>query len=89
MTVLNSDPMGNYLAEGGGKEVKPIAVSMKNMDVKGDIKHMDYQRIMKLSLENTSLAGAVVSGTMKEWNELWSAYKSAGKTYMGKIVVRP
>ena len=75
MTVLNSDPMGNYLAEEDGKEVRPIAVSMKNMDAEGDIKHMDYQRIMKLSLENATLKGAVVSGTMEEWNKRWSAYK--------------
>ena len=76
MTALNSDSMGNYLAEGDGDDVNPIAITMKNMDVKGDIKHMDYQRIMTLSLDNnTTLNGAVVSGTMEEWNKLWSAYK--------------
>ena len=75
MTVLNSDSMGNFLqAETDGAEVKPIAISMKNMNAKGDIKHMDYQRIMTLSLENTTLHGAVVSGTAKEWKALWSAY---------------
>lgn len=78
MTVLNSDSMGNYLKEGDAddsRQVKPIAVSMKDMDIKGDIKHMDYQRIMTLSLENTTMKGAVVSGTMEEWNKLWTAYK--------------
>jgi len=77
MTVLNSDSMGNFLkAETDGKEVKPIAISMKNMNVKGDIKHMDYQRIMTLSLDNAAtLNGAVVSGTVEEWNNLWSAFK--------------
>ena len=75
MTIINSDRMGNFLkAESDGAEVKPIAVSMKNMEVKGDIKHMDYQRIMTLSLENATLNGAVVSGTMEEWNRLWTAY---------------
>lgn len=60
MTALNSDDSGNYLhEETDGAEIEPIAVSMKNMKVKGDIKHMDYQRIMTLSIENTTLKGAV------------------------------
>jgi hypothetical protein len=75
MTALNSDSMGNFLkAETDGAEVKPIAVSMKNMNVAGDIKHMDYQRIMTLSLENATLKGAVVSGTVEDWNKLWTAF---------------
>jgi len=75
MTVLNSDSMGNFLkAETDGAEVKPVAISMKNMDVNGDIRHMDYQRIMTLSLEDTTMKGAVVSGTMEEWNSLWSQF---------------
>jgi len=75
MTALNSDGMGNFLkAETDGAEVKPIAISMKNMNVKGDVKHMDYQRIMTLSLENTTLKGAVVSGTVEDWNKLWAAF---------------
>lgn len=77
MTVLNSDSMGNYLKEGDAddsNQVKPIAISMKNMDIKGDVKHMDYQRIMTLSLENTTMKGAVVSGTMEDWNNLWTEF---------------
>jgi hypothetical protein len=75
MTALNSDSMGNFLhAETDGAEVKPIAVSMKNMNVAGDIKHMDYQRIMTLSLEDTTLKGAVVSGSVDDWNKLWTAF---------------
>lgn len=74
MTVLNSDPMGNYLAEGDGKGVKPISISIKDMNAKGDIRHMDYQRIMTIFLDNAVLKGAVVSGTMEDWNKLWSAY---------------
>lgn len=76
MTVLNSDSMGNFLkAEGDGAEVKPIAISMKNMNVNSDIRHMDYQRIMTLSLENSTLKGAIVSGTVGDWNKLWTAFK--------------
>jgi len=76
MTVLNSDSMGNFLKEGDGEKVKPIAISMSDMSVTGDIKHMDYQRIMTLSLEDaTTLKGAVVSGTVEDWNKLWTAFK--------------
>jgi hypothetical protein len=75
MTALNSDDSGNFLhAESDGAEVKPIAISMKNMNVQGDIKHMDYQRIMTLSMENTTLKGAIVSGTMEDWNNLWTKF---------------
>jgi hypothetical protein len=75
MTVLNSDGMGNFLkAETDGAKVEPIAISMKNMKVKGDIRHMDYHRIMTLSLEDATLKGAVVSGTMEDWNSLWTGY---------------
>jgi hypothetical protein len=79
MTVLNSDRMGNFLSEGDAdsEKVKPIAISMKNMKVKGDIKHLDYQRIMTLSLDDATLNGMVVSGTMEEWNSLWSDYDKA------------
>jgi hypothetical protein len=76
MTVLNSDKMGNFLkAETDGSEVKPVAIFMKNMSVNADIKHMDYQRIMTLSLDRTTLKGAVVSGTMEDWNKLWAAFQ--------------
>jgi hypothetical protein len=75
MTVLNSDGMGNFLKnESDGKEVKPIAISMKDMNVAGDIKHMDYQRLMTLSLEKSTLKGAIVSGTVEDWNSLWTAF---------------
>ena len=74
-TVLNSDANGNYLHnETDGAEVKPIAVTMKNSNVRGDIEHMDYQRIMNLSLDNATLTGAIISGTVQDWNKLWSGF---------------
>jgi hypothetical protein len=75
LTVLNSDSMGNFLHnESDGAKVKPIAISMKNMSVTGDVRHMDYQRLMTLSLENATLKGAVVSGNVEDWNKLWTAF---------------
>lgn len=73
-TVLNSDSMGNFLASGDGDQVNPIAVSMTDMDVFGDILHEDYQRKMTVELQNTTLSGNIVSGTVDSWNEKWVQY---------------
>lgn len=54
--------------------MNPIAISMTDMDVKGDIRHEDYQRRMTVMLENTTLTGNIVSGTMEDWNSRWSEY---------------
>lgn len=73
-TVLNADSMGNFLAPGDGAQVEPVMVSMNNMDVSGDIRHEDYQRRMTVNLENTTLTGNIVSGTMEDWNNTWAKY---------------
>lgn len=73
-TVLNADSMGNFLAPGDGDQVKPIAVSMSNMDVAGDIRHEDYQRRMTVDLQNATLSGNIISGTMEDWNNQWKSY---------------
>lgn len=76
-TVLNCDSMGNFLAEGDGALVNPIALTMEDMDVTGDILHEDYQRLMTVELKNTTLSGNIVSGTMSDWNALWQDYDPA------------
>lgn len=73
-TVLNADSMGNFLAAGDGEQVNPVAVSMEDMDVTGDILHEDYQRQMTVDLEHTTLTGNLVSGTMGSWNQQWVDY---------------
>lgn len=73
-TVLNADSMGNFLAAGDGEQVYPVAVSMEDMDVTGDILHEDYQRQMTVDLEHTTLTGNLVSGTMDSWNRQWADY---------------
>ena len=73
-TVLNADSMGNFLAAGDGEQVSPIAVTMEDMDVTGDILHDDYQRQMTVDLEQTTLTGNLVSGTMDSWNRQWADY---------------
>ena len=76
-TVINSDSMNNLLKEGDSDDprVDGINVDMKNMTVTGNILHEDYQRKMRLSLENTTLTGAIVSGTCEDWNAKWTACK--------------
>lgn len=73
-TVLNADSMGNFLAAGDGEQVKPVAVTMEDMDVTGDILHEDYQRQMTVDLKNTTLTGNLVSGTVDSWNQRWASY---------------
>lgn len=73
-TVLNADSMGNFLVPGDGDQVNPVAVTMTDMDVAGDIRHEDYQRRMTVDLENTTLTGNIVSGTMEDWNSTWAEY---------------
>ena len=73
-TVLNADSMGNFLAAGDGEQVNPVAVSMEDMKVTGDILHEDYQRQMTVDLEHTTLTGKLVSGTMDSWNRQWADY---------------
>jgi len=59
-----------------GNEALGINVSLKNMDLKGNILHEDYQRKMHLSLSGAGIAGKIVSGTMTAWNSLWSGYSN-------------
>ncbi len=74
-TVVNSDSMGNFLADGDGEKVDPVTVSMTNMEADGNIFHMDYQRRMELQLgEGATLTGAVVGGTFDDWENLWKDY---------------
>lgn len=73
-TVLNADSMGNFLAAGDGEQVNPVALTMTDMEVSGDILHEDYQRRMTVELQNATLSGNIVSGTMESWNEKWAEY---------------
>lgn len=73
-TVLNADSMGNFLASGDAGQANPVAISLEDMDVSGDIRHEDYHRNMTVELKNTTLSGNIISGTMASWNETWAEY---------------
>lgn len=75
-TVINSDSMGNFLAEGDADNVSVdnVNVTMANMSVIGDMLHEDYQRYMNLALNDATLEGVVTSGTFEKWKERWGSY---------------
>jgi len=74
-SVPDYDP-GGAVYPIDGDEALGISVSLKDMNLTGDILHEDYQRKMSLNLSGTSLTGKIVSGTMEAWNSLWSSYST-------------
>ena len=88
-SVIGYDNMAANIKVPDGTEYYGSNIAVKNMALKGDILHEDYQRKMVLSLENSQLTGAVVSGTCAAWNRNisdfidseWTAYdESLGHT---------
>ena len=70
-TVDYSNWSGSNLA--GGESVGYF-VSLKDMDVEGDIVHEDYQRVLALTLDGTTLTGAMNYYTCEEFAARVSAY---------------
>ena len=70
-TMINSDSNVNNIAD--GDETIGSTVIFQNMDVAGDIVHDDYQRELYLTLDNTTLTGAVYCSTWEDWNALCEA----------------
>ncbi len=59
-TPAGTNPVGNR-------------ITMSNMDVTGDIIDEDYERVMTITLDNTTITGAIISGTCASWTEYWLA----------------
>ena len=70
-TMINSDSNVNDIAD--GDETIGSTVIIQDMDVSGDIVHDDYQRELYLTLDNTTLTGAIFCSTWEDWNALCSA----------------
>lgn len=77
-SVLNYDARGAVSVPDGEASLDH-KINIADSTVDGDIVHMDYQRAMELHLENTTLNGAVVSGTTAAWNELWRDVQDDGR----------
>ena len=66
-TVINND-LENMSAIPEGLNPSGLDITMKDMDVKGNILHEDYQRNLGLTLVNTKLSGAVNGYDAAHWN---------------------
>ena len=66
--TINSDSNVNDIADGDTAPGSDI--TMQDMDVSGDIVHDDYQRALRLTLDGTTLTGAIYSKTCEDWNAL-------------------
>ncbi len=67
-SMINSDSVANNIAD--GDEAVGSDYVLKNMAVSGDIVNDDYQRAMRVTLDNTALTGAIHSNTCDDWNRL-------------------
>jgi len=74
-SLLNYDARGAVYVK-DGSEFAGLDIHFEDMDVSGDILHEDYHRKMILDLENTRIEGAIVSGTMANWNAIWKGIDS-------------
>jgi len=77
-SVLNYDARGAVSVPDGDVSLNH-EIDIADSTVDGDIVHMDYQRAMNIRLANTTLNGAVVSGTTAGWNDLWAGMEDDGK----------
>jgi hypothetical protein len=68
-SVLNNDT--STPATPAGTNPIGTRLSMANMDVTGSILDDDYERLMTITLDNTTLTGAIRSGTCQDWNTYW------------------
>ncbi len=68
-SVLGYDSSAGGIDVADGTEYVGLDITLADMTVTGDILHEDYQRKMVLTLSGTELTGAVVTGTLANWNE--------------------
>ena len=70
-SMINSDSVANNIAD--GDEALGSDYVFQNMTVSGDIVNDDYQRAMRVTLDGTTLSGAIYSNTCEDWNALSDA----------------
>ena len=80
-TMINSDGNVNDIAD--GDETVGSDITFADMNVTGDIVHDDYQRELYLTLDNTTLTGAIRCNTWEDWNALSEA------EFDGKYILNP
>lgn len=70
-SMINSDSMANNIAD--GDEAIGSDYVLRNMTVAGDIVSDDYQRAMRVTLDGTTMTGAIHSNSCDDWNALSDA----------------
>jgi hypothetical protein len=83
--IVNDDPWmkssGNKMSEGSNNAARPINATFKNMKLKGDIINaMTAMADMNISLENTTMTGAVTTATSMAQADI-DGVKISKKTY--------
>lgn len=58
------------------ENISGICILSVGNDWTGDIAHEDYQRPMRLTLENTTLTGAIRATGVEEWLALWKGFET-------------
>jgi hypothetical protein len=56
------------------EDISGICITSIGNDWTGDIAHEDYQRPMRLTLEDTTLTGAIYATGMEDWLALWTDF---------------
>lgn len=79
--MINSDSNVNNIAD--GDEAPGSDFTFRAMDVAGDIVNDDYQRALRLTLDATTLTGAIYSNTCEQWNTL------CAEEFDGEYILNP
>lgn len=70
-SVLNNDT--STPATPAGSNAAGTEVHMVDMAASGEIRDEDYERVMRITLDNTVLTGSILSGTCASWTGKWLA----------------
>ena len=74
-SVVNMDSTAIQILDDVTTESIPgICIVSEGNDWTGNISHEDYQRPMRLSLDDTTLTGAILAPGIEEWLALWKDY---------------
>ena len=74
MTTVNNDPMCPRFIK-AGKTAYTTTLSMRDMDVAGDVKNYDYQRPVTVVLSDTKWSGAAETWSAEDWDGYWAYAK--------------
>ncbi len=58
------------------EDISGICIQSTGNDWTGDISHEDYQRPMRLTLEDSTLTGAIYAPGVEEWLALWDGFET-------------